>query len=405
MSKNVKWVGEHLENLIQWPPKKTAQVYGYSLEYVYTARRRAKLKLKKEDRTMPEQQPQGENEGKLVRSWEAAAYNRETQEWETTTLHSYDHAPEVGVDVPENPFIRQAAPVKITPSKVKPVNRDYEIIGVFGDNQTGYRRINEELVPIHDERAMKVARMIFRDLQPETIVNVGDCIDLAGQSKYEPDSNHFTNTLQASLDRVHSYYAELRADNPNAKIVEVDSNHNVRLGKFVIKQAMDFYGLRRANAPGEWPILTYPYLARLDEVGVEWISGYPAAEYWHSDDLLFIHGREVRSNGSTAELYSKKNPDTNLVFGHVHRQEAHTRTTRQGKYLTAITFGALAKNDGHVPSYGNGVTDRGEVVKHQENWQQGIGVIKDYGDGHYQFDTVHIQDGRAFYNGKEYKAD
>jgi hypothetical protein len=67
-------------------------------------------------------------------------------------------------------------------------------------------------------------------------------------------------------------------------------------------------------------------------------------------------------------------------------------------------IGAMAKNTGEVPSYHSGVSDMGEVVRYQENWQQSVLVIRDYA-GYYQFDDIAIIDGRAFYNGREYRAD
>jgi hypothetical protein len=306
-------------------------------------------------------------------------------------------------DEADETFLSQADPVTIRPSRAKPPKRDYSLIFAFGDAQIAYRKVGEDLIPIHDERAMSVARTMCKDLRPDVIVNLGDTVDLPNLSKYDPDSNHFLTTLQQSFNRVHTFYAELRADNPEAKIVEVDSNHNARIGKFVLKHAMEFYGLRQAGQPPEaWPVLTYPFLANLDAVGVEWVSGYEAAEYHYSDDLIFIHGKEVRSNGSTAELLSKKYPYTNVVAGHGHKAQTHTRTTNDGKYLTAIQAGTLCKTTGEVPGYGTAVDDMGVPVRKQMDWQQGVVVIKDYGEGYYEFTHVYIKDGKAFYNGKEY---
>lgn len=308
-------------------------------------------------------------------------------------------------DHDQETFLSQADPVKINPSKRKPPKRDHKLIFAFSDAQIAYRRIDEEFVPIHDERAMRVARLMCADLQPDTIVNGGDTVDLPQLSKYDPDSNHFLSTLQQAFNRVHSFYAELRADNPNARIVEVDSNHNARLGKFVLKKAMEFYGLRQAGQPPEqWPILSYPFLANLEGVGVEWVSGYEAAQFHYSDDLIFIHGKEVRSNGSTADMLSKKYPYSNVVAGHGHKAQTHTRTTPDGKYLTAVQMGALCKITGEVPGYGSAIDDRGKPVHKFQDWQNSVLLIEDYGDGNYNFHHVYIRDGKAFYGGKVYEA-
>jgi hypothetical protein len=303
-----------------------------------------------------------------------------------------------------------AVAANITPSRRKVPNRPYKTLFVFSDAQIDYRRIGEELVPIHDERAMRIARLICRDVQPETIVNLGDTVDLAALSRFKPDSDHFHRTLGPAFQRVHDMYAQLRSDNPKAKIIEVDSNHNKRLKDFVLGNMPQLYGVRQAGSEADdFPVMSYPHLANLKPLGVEWVSGYGAAEYVYGEDydgppIIFKHGTTMVSNGSTANKESKDNPETHVVRGHGHRLEKHTRTNRAGQYLTSLMIGAMAKNTGEVPSYHSGVSDMGEVVRYQENWQQSVLVIRDYA-GYYQFDDIAIIDGRAFYNGREYRAD
>lgn len=339
------------------------------------------------------------SEKQLVSTWEMMHKNSEN-EAEVTTLHKYSHI--------TSEAFPPATPARITPSRRKPVERDYNSIFVFGDAQIDYRRVidhdtgKEELVPVHDERAMEVARFICRDLRPGTIVNLGDTVDLAALSRFKPDSDHFHRTLGPSFQRVHDMYAELRADNPDARIVEVDSNHNTRLKDFMLKNMPAMYGVRQAGAKeGDYPVMSYPYLANLNHVGVEYISGYGAAEFEYADDLAFIHGTMSTSNGSTAAKLSKANPDRNIVQGHAHRAETHHRTTRLGKQLGAYVVGALCHTTGQVPSYHSAIDDRGQVVRYQEDWNQSVMHIRDYGNG-YQFDHILIHDGQANYNGRHY---
>lgn len=303
-----------------------------------------------------------------------------------------------------------AVPARITPSKRKAAERDHKLLYVFSDAQIDYRRHQDgSLEPIHDERALQVGQMLCKDIQPDEIINLGDTVDLAALSRFSPDSDHFHRTLGPSFQRVHDYYAQLRADNPWAKITEVDSNHNTRLKSFVLKYAPAMYGLQRAGEEGEYPVLSYPFLANLGKLGVDWVSGYGAAEYIYGAEygtppIIFKHGNSAVSNGSTASKESKENPDVNVVRGHTHRQEAHYRTNRAGNYLASIIVGVACRTTGEVPSYHSAVDDKGNVVKYQEDWQQGVLVVHDY-DGNYQFDHIPIRDGRAFYDGKEYNAE
>jgi hypothetical protein len=268
--------------------------------------------------------------------------------------------------------------------------------------QIDYRRIDNDLIPIHDEKAIAALIEFARDLRPDELINAGDTVDLAPLSRFTRDSDHFYRTLGPSFQRIHDIYAQLRSDNPDAKITEVDSNHHKRLTDFVLKQMPDFYGVRQAGRPEEDPVMTYPFLANLKHVGVNWIGGYGAATYEYKPDLAIIHGEFAVSSGSTAAKLSKANPDRNIVQGHVHRIESQYRTTRTGQYLGAFTIGALCRTDGFVPSYHSSVDHLGHPVAYNENWQQGVMVIKDYGDGQYQFDQVPIINGRIVYNGKEY---
>ena len=150
----------------------------------------------------------------------------------------------------DNTVTYQAVPANITPSRQRIPNRNHKVIGVFGDTQIDYRYIDGQYVPIHDEQAMRVARLILKDVRPDIIVNLGDSVDLPEFSRFDKDSTHFNNhTLQRSFQRIHDYYSELRADHPKAHIHEVDSNHNTRLGKFVLKNIPDLWGFRPAGTP------------------------------------------------------------------------------------------------------------------------------------------------------------
>lgn len=338
-------------------------------------------------------------EGRLYKTWETSAFNKETQEWTTTTNHGYEYSPN-----PEEVF-EPAVAAKITPNRSKPPRRDHRVYVAIGDAQMDYRRLDDNtLEPLHDERAMRATRLLCADLRPDEIVNLGDNVDLSSLSRFAPDSDHFHRTLGPSFQRAHDFYAELRADNPQAKIVEVSSNHEVRLRNWVLKNMPQMYGVKRPGVE-DFPVMTYPYLANLSHVGVDWVGGYGAAEYpiGGNEDLIARHGRETRTKTQSAASKIMGNyPETNNVHGHAHEMSMATRTLRSGKMLTSLAVGALCRVDGVVPSYHSAVDDHNMPVKTQENWSQGIAVILDYGNSHYQFDSVPIRDGVIFYNGVEY---
>lgn len=341
---------------------------------------------------------------KLKNTWEVSAYDKREQSWTTALNHSWEQEEDSELFLP-------ATPARITPSRRKPIERDYKSIFVFGDAQMDYRHVldhdtgKEELVPTHDERALTIARHMCRDLRPDTIVNLGDTVDLAALSRFKPDSDHFNRSLSPAFQRVHDMYAGLRADNPDSRIVEVDSNHNTRLKDFVLKNMPQMYGMKRAGSNDRFPVMTYPYLANLEPLGVEWVSGYGAAEFEYADDLAFIHGTMATAKASTAAKLAQANPDRNIVQGHAHRAETFHHTTRKGEQLGAYVVGAMCRTSGEVPGYHSAVDDLGQPVKYYENWQNSLMHIRDYDNGHYQFDHILINNGRSFYDGKEYRSE
>lgn len=345
-----------------------------------------------------EKQP-NEPEKRLYKTWETSAFNKETQEWETTTNHGYEFIHDTRKEL----IVAPVVPAIIKMSRAKIPKRDHEVIFVISDAQIGYRRIEDELVPIHDERAINAALKLANDLRPNFVVDCGDTIDLAELGKYNPKDNHFLGTLQPSLQRTHDMFAEFTAATPGAERHTVDSNHTKRLGDYVLRNAFELFNIK---APDEkYPALSVPGLLKLDDLGWEWHGGYGLAEYEHKPDLAFLHGTDSVSQGSTAAKLGKKNHDRNIIQGHAHRMETQYHTDRHGRMFGAFVVGALCRRDGYVPSYWSAVDQFNQPVRKNENWQNGVMVIRDYGDGKYQFDHVPIWDGVIHYGGRTYKGD
>jgi hypothetical protein len=399
------WAGDNLHNLLTKTVDELVQLYPDS--------NRKNLKRRQEEykKKLGDAMEREPTKRVLKKEWEVSAFNRETQEWTTAMNHGYEHETD-----PASFDNIKAVPARITPSRRKTQNRPFKKIAVFSDLQAGFRRVENyqtgeiEMITTHDERAMRVARHLIRDIAPELIVNCSDSIDAGEIGRFERDADHFWRTLSPSFQAVHDYYAELRSDNPNARIVEVASNHNERIAKYVLKNVPDFYGLQRANTNSQYPVLTYPYLANLEHVGVEWIAGYPSAEFIYGQEygatpIVFRHGTENSSNGTTAGKVMKNHPETHNVHGHDHSMSEAWHTPRSGNPIASLVIGALCKTNGIVPSYHSSVDDNGNMVHHQENWQQSIGEITDYMNGVYDFRQIQIIDGVAYRDGKRYHAD
>lgn len=305
-----------------------------------------------------------------------------------------------------------AQPAKITPTRRRRQERVGKKILAFADTQIGYRRIidprtdEEVLMPIHSEPMLSIIQQLNADIMPELTVNLSDTIDLSELSRFDPDSDSFHRTLGPSFQRVHDFYAQLIADNPDGRYIEVDSNHTARPTKALLKKMPELYGF---TLPGEdYPLITYYRLADLGSLGIDFRSGYGGAKYVHGEEydappIIFKHGNTASSvPGANVRKEQQQNPDAHVVRGHGHSYEAIAHTTREGRQLYYYQIGAACLNSGPVPSFQSSVDDFGFPVETTHNWQNQLAVITDYEDGSYQFDIIDVFKGVARYNDTTY---
>lgn len=309
---------------------------------------------------------------------------------------------------PAWPVVQPCASVKINPVRNKrPVTAGWRSAAILPDPQIGYRRDIEtmELDPFHDERAIAIALQILADIRPDKVINLGDLLDFAEFGTFEQEKG-FALTTQAGINRAGLFLAEQKAAAPEAEITLIEGNHDRRLQKAITKNALAAFGLKRANEPAGWPVMSVPHLLRLDELGVEYVEGYPAGEKWINDNLVCIHGHKVNSAGSTAQRVIG-DERVSVIFGHVHRIETayKTRRTRyEAKRSFAHTPGCLARIDGAVPSTKGSTDCMGRAVPTVEDWQQGISIVRyQEGDGRFSLESIPIFDGWAMRaDGREY---
>jgi hypothetical protein len=199
--------------------------------------------------------------------------------------------------------------------------------------------------------------------------------------------------------------AEIRRAAPGARVVWIAGNHEERLPRYLIDNAAAAFGLRRGNIPDAWPVLSVPYLCRLDDYGVEYLSGYPTGCVWITPKLRVIHGDRVASGGSTAHKYLATEK-VSVVYGHIHRIETAYRTREDfdgPSTVMAASPGCLARIDGVVPSTRGGTDLDGRPLTRHEDWQQGLAVVPyDSNSGRFTYEQVPIFDGQAFWRGKVY---
>lgn len=312
---------------------------------------------------------------------------------------------------PEWPVVQRAAQAPVRASKSTPPKRDggWQRAFVFPDAQVGVRRSLDldAAEPMYDQRAIDTAFAVCKEAKPDLIINIGDLLDLAEISRYAKDPS-FTRTVQPTLDYSHRFLARQRATVPNARIVVHEGNHDKRLPDYILTNAMAAFGIRRANLPDSWPVMSVPYLLRFDELGIEYIDGYPSDTFWVNSNLKTMHGEKVRSNSSTAAAVANSSM-VSTIFGHVHRVEEHwvTHETERGpQEVMAASPGTLARVDrGAVPSFHSGLDSKGKAKGRPENWTQGCSVIDFHPDGRFHYQGIRIQDGVARWGPQDFYAE
>ena len=305
---------------------------------------------------------------------------------------------------PSWPVIQQGPKIQLPRNRTKPLEAEMKRCVILPDAQIGYYRNRKgKLEATHDEKAIDLALEITRQARPDVVVLLGDNLDLPELSKYRI-TPAYQQTTQETINRASIFCAQIRAAAPHAEIKWLAGNHEERLPNHILDNARAAFGLRRGNIPDAWPVLSAPFLCRMDDYGVEYLPGYPASHIWLNSKIRIIHGNKVRSSGSTAHMYLA-NEKHSVIYGHIHRIELayKTREDYEGpRTIMAASPGCLARIDGAVPSTKQGMDIDGRPLLSHENWQQGLAVVEyeTTGKNRFTYESIPIFDGTASWRGK-----
>lgn len=304
---------------------------------------------------------------------------------------------------PRYPVAQQAPPTTILFAEPPRILRKTRQELVVSDIQAGWLRDSgtDVLEPIHDPDAIDVAQQVTRDVAPSKVIFVGDVADLAMFSRWSQHPE-YDRTLQPSIDVVHQILGEfISAAGPQCtERIMIGSNHDHRIEKGVLEWNKQALGVRRAGQPDGWPVFSLGYLARFDDLGLQWSGHFPGGEYYMLDDLVVMHAppkaKEFRAS---------------VIHGHTHHITTtpavqHSRAGRISAFVYDI--GCLCQTGATTEQFRLLVTkvpsDRGRT-----DWNQGIAVVSIV-DGlgsqaaFHSVEQVSIVDGRANFAGAHYTA-
>ena len=263
-------------------------------------------------------------------------------------------------------------PVKISSNLKKQPSEDKDLktAVVIPDSQNGYLQDMEtgELTPFHDRKCWDLAIQLIKETKPDTVVLLGDMLDLAEWSLNYQRQPEMFYTTQATLIELHWWLAKIRKIVPKAEIIYLEGNHEDRITRAIVENMKSAYMLKSADDIEGDPMLSIQNMLGLNSLDIKYIDNYPDNKYWLNDDLVCFHGNNVSSvPGKTAGNYVKDARAT-AIMGHSHRLEMASKTIygrRGSKTYRAISLGCLCEIGGKTPG-----------TKEEQNWQNSLGVVK-----------------------------
>jgi hypothetical protein len=268
-------------------------------------------------------------------------------------------APRMGLLLPARSDGWQAPP------RPEPAPAEHELVAFLGDHHA----------PHHDERLHAAVCEWLREFKPARGIILGDLLDLDTLSRHRR-TPEWTAEVQATLDAGYSILRAYIEASPGTRWEMLDGNHEERLRNSVLDHLSTMFGVRRAREeeqPEEQPVLSTPYLLRLDELGVEWHpagSSYEHAQINVTSELAARHGWIAKKGSGASALTTIDHLRYSVVIGHTHRQAIvhHTAHSIDGqpKTLLGCEAGTLANIEGGL-GYANA-----------PDWQQGFAVADVY---------------------------
>lgn len=289
----------------------------------------------------------------------------------------------------------ERAPIFEVPAPSRPREGRVRRALVLPDTQTGFAWSagHRGLIPYHDRRALDVALQVAAGGSFDELIWLGDNLD------FEELSTKFTRdplaaqTTQPAIDEQSWWYARARQLAPSAAHKVFDGNHEQRMKRALQEKASWAVHLHRAGESR--PVMSVPYLLRLDELGVEWLGEY-GSEYWLWDKVRITHGDTHASGGGRTVSKVLASAAHSQVFGHVHHVEMAAKVVwgPTGSQLVSVASpGCLCRTDGTVPG-----------TKAKPDWTQGVLVVEmDVETGDIVMHPVQITNGRTIYGGRLYE--
>lgn len=241
--------------------------------------------------------------------------------------------------------------------------------------------------PFHDKLALSKLIKVVADIQPESIVQIGDGIDFPQVSQWSKGTaGEYAPTLQEHIDGYKVDVLEpLRNAAPDADILWLEGNHDLRLKDFINKYAAPLGVLRALDVAN---------LFALEDLDISYVRGPVRI----GTNTFAVHGHEAGGYCASASAWDAKfskryGSDKNFLFGHTHQPFIiHRAFGYEGKVSPRFTMNTGSIMDPVAASY---------VKDGAVSWVMSFALLRD--DGKRVYPELITMVDRGFYlNGTKY---
>jgi hypothetical protein len=237
-------------------------------------------------------------------------------------------------------------------------------------------------VPYHDPIAVKNVAAYIKAVRPDSVVTLGDEIDLPQISRWtENTPGWYEQTLAADRDEAVEVLWSLVEHTKDAHMIR--SNHTDRLYNVIMKKIPAFLAL---------PELRFEKFMKLDELGIT----YHKKPYAVARGIIALHGDEqsVKPTPGLTALEAARRHGISVICGHTHRAGQSAFTEASGGKIGRILRGW---EGGHLMD-----VRQAHYTKGTMNWQQAFIVIEEIGTN-VQVSIINLEkDGTFIVSGKRY---
>ena len=189
--------------------------------------------------------------------------------------------------------------------------------------------------PDHNEKIVDLLLEFTKDFKPDYFHIVGDFVNFSSVSKYDHDP-HYEVDLSVEIETARTLLERVvkvvRESNPQCIIEWNEGNHELRLIKYLIRNAPQFALIKSPNSTVD--MVSIPFLFDLKKLGVRWI---PMTEIHRTCGTIRIeHGELIRKgSGMTAKAMLDMRGEDGMS-GHTHRLALHLKTNGDTKYWVEL---------------------------------------------------------------------